>query len=509
MKIKENIYWVGVPDPDLKIFDLLMETPHGTSYNSYLIKGQEKTALIDTVKSEFIKQYLDNLEKLVDVKDLDYLIVSHTEPDHSGCIEKLLDLNPGLTIVGHPNAIEFLHEVCNREFKYEFVADGSEINLGGKTLRFINALLLHWPDTMYTYLKEDKILFSCDSFGSHYPDARLFNDLMDKDLIAELKEYFEVILGPYKSPMRKALRRLENYAVEMICPGHGPVLRQGVDQYLGLYRQWSAAASTEPKPKVVLAWISAHGFTEALTESVIGGLTTQGDVNLIKFDLLNSDPAAIAREIETADGLLIGSPTINKDAPPQVWDLLTRLSPLVHAGKVAAAFGAYGWSGEAVPIIECRLRMLRMKLLPGLRVRLKPTTADLKEAHDFGTRFARALSGEPGLLEDDLAFQIAANPNNPHSFNLENYKKIYINKDIMIHWNPEQCTHDTNCFSTLPAVFNPSARPWVKVDGGHPQDIIKTVNGCPSGALKYSLPEGSSVDPASAQGPGWIGYYDK
>lgn len=511
MLIKDNIYWVGMLDPKLKVFDLVMETPNGTSYNSYLVKGNEKSALIDTVKSEFVDDYLDGLKKLIDLSAIDYLVVNHTEPDHAGSIEKLISLNPAITIVGHPNAIEFLREICNCDFQYKYVANGSEIDLGGKTLHFINALLLHWPDTMYTYIKEDKILFSCDSFGSHYPDKRLFNDLIDKGLTNELKQYFEAILGPYKSPMRKALRRLENYPMEVICPGHGPVLRKDIDKYIELYRQWSQSPKRkgQTKPKIVLACLSAHGFTEALADSVMDGLTAKGDFNVVKFDLVNSDPSVVATEIETADGLLIGSPTINKDAPSQVWELLTRLSPLIHCNKVAAAFGAYGWSGEAVPIIESRMRMLRMKILPGLRIRLKPTAADLNMAHDFGVRFARALGGEQRLLEDELSFQTTVNPNNPHNFKAENYKKIYSNKDIMVYWNPEQCTHDTNCFSTLPEVFNPEARPWVTIDGSHPLAIIKTVNGCPSGALKYSLPDGSSISPDLARGPGWIGYYNK
>ncbi|MGR6836030.1 (4Fe-4S)-binding protein [Syntrophomonas erecta] len=511
MQITDNVYWVGVLDKDLEVFDLLMKTPHGTSYNSYLVKGKEKSALIDTVHSGFLNEFLDNLKEIIDVEEIDYLVVNHTEPDHAGSIEKLLDLNPALTILGHPNAIEFLREVCNRDFSFKYVADGSEIELGGKTLQFINALLLHWPDTMYTYIKEDKILFSCDSFGSHYPDKRLFNDLIERDLTDDLKQYFEVILGPFKSPMRKALRRLNKYPIDMICPGHGPLLRKNIDQFLNLYRQWSenTVKGTDTRPKIVLAWLSAHGFTETLVDSVISGLASQGDYNLIKYDLVNSDPDEIAGEIEVADGFLIGSPTINKDAPPQVWSLLTRLSPLIHGNKIAGAFGAYGWSGEAVPIIESRMRMLRMKVLPGLRIRMKPTPADLERAHDFGVRFGRALGGEKNLLEYDLSFQIAVNPNNPHEFKAENYKKVYSNKDINVHWNPGQCTHDTNCFSTLSAVFNPEARPWVNIDGSDPLAIIKTVNGCPSGALKYSLPEGSSVNPEAARGPGWIGYYNK
>ena len=160
VQIKDNIFWVGVMDPELEVFDIIMKTEYGTSYNSYLVRGEEKIALIDSVKEEFFEEYLARLEQVVDLEQIDYLVVNHTEPDHAGSIEKLLDLIPGLTIVGHPNAVEFLREICNRDFPYQIISNRSEIALGGKTLHFINALLLHWPDTMYTYVKEDKLLLA-------------------------------------------------------------------------------------------------------------------------------------------------------------------------------------------------------------------------------------------------------------------------------------------------------------------------------------------------------------
>ncbi|MGS0765315.1 (4Fe-4S)-binding protein [Syntrophomonas curvata] len=510
VEIKDNVFWAGALDPELRVFDIIMKTKYGTSYNAYVVRGEEKVALIDCVKEKFFEEYLAKLKQVINLDQIDYLVVNHTEPDHAGSVSKLLDLAPALTIVGHLNAIEFLREVCNREFRYELIRNGTEIDLGGKTLRFINALLLHWPDTMYTYIKEDKILFSCDSFGSHYPDERLFNDLIDKDITEELRDYFEHILGPFKEPMRRALNRLQKYDIDIVCPGHGPVLRQDLDKYFALYRQWSSAAETGAiPPKVILAWISAHGYTERLAASIEQGLAAGGSLSIKVYDLLTAGPDELSAEIAASSGLIIGSPTINKDAPPQVWDLLIRLSPLVHGNRMAAAFGAYGWSGEAVPIIESRLRMLRMQVMPGLRVRMNPTASDLLRAYNWGRDFALTLLGKKDLLEPDLAFQIETNPNNPHTYDPENYAKSYQNQDIIVYWNPEQCTHDTNCFTALPAVFNTEARPWVNVDGDSPLSIIKTVNACPSGALKYSLPPGSSVDPDAARGPGWINYYNE
>mgnify|MGYP000865071292 CR=1 FL=1 len=517
IKMKDDVYWVGVRDPELRIFDLVMTTDYGTSYNAYLVKGKEKTALIEVCEDKFFDEYVDKIKPLVNIAEIDYLIMNHTEPDHSEAVARLLDLVPNLAVFASQTALQFLKEISNRNFASHEIKDGEELDLGGKTLRFINAPFLHWPDTIYTYLVEDKILFSCDSFGSHYPDERLFNDLMESDFVDSYKDYFDAIIGPFKPYVLEALDKIADLPLDMVAPGHGPVLRKDIDKYIDLYRQWSQppVAGDRERPKIVLAYISIYGFTKMLADTLAEGVKTIGDFDIQTFSLvedkLEDDELLdrIAAAIAEADGLLLGSNTVNGDALPQVWRLLGRLSPITHGDKVAMAFGAYGWSGEAVPIIESRLRMLRMKIIPGLRVRMKPTVSDLEQANDFGKRFARAVLGEDGLLEGYLKFQAEVNPNNPHDFKADNYKKIYQNSDIMVYWNPEQCTHDTNCFSTLPAVFNPGARPWVNIDGDDPHAIIKTVDGCPSGALRYSLPEGSKVNPDLARGSGWIHYYDR
>ncbi|MDD3269553.1 MAG: FAD-dependent oxidoreductase [Syntrophomonadaceae bacterium] len=397
--IKDGVYWVGVRDPELRIFDLVMTTDVGTSYNAYLIKGSSKTALIEVCESKFFDEYLEKVQSLVDLGSIDYLIMNHTEPDHSEAVARLLDLIPELTVMASPTALGFLKEITNKKFKSQEVKDGDHLDLGGKTLRFFSVPFLHWPDTIYTYLEEERILFSCDSFGSHWPDERLFNDLMESNFLTSYKDYFDAIIGPFKSYVLEALDKIKDLPLDIVAPGHGPILRQDIDRYIELYRQWSTrpAPVSGDKPKIVLAYLSIYGFTKMLADSLIDGITSIGDFDIHTYSLVEDkldDPELldrVAEDIIDASGFLIGSNTVNGDALPPVWKLLSRLSPISHGDKVAMAFGAYGWSGEAVPSIENRLRALRMQVLPGLRVNFKPSERGLEDAFNLGMDFGRAI----------------------------------------------------------------------------------------------------------------------
>lgn len=392
LPVSDGVYYVGVQDPELRIFDIVMYTEYGTSYNAYLVKGSEKTALIETVKVKFFDEYIRNLQQVVDLSSIDYLIMNHTEPDHAGSVEKLLEKIPNLTILGSSTALTFLKGITNTNFPGRSLADGEEIDLGGKTLKFISAPFLHWPDSGYTYLKEDKILFTCDSFGCHYADDKVFSDLIEGDFYDAYKYYFDAIMGPFKPYVREALEKIKDLDIKIICPGHGPVLRSNLDYYVDLYRKWSEPVVRESdKPLIVIAYVSAYGYTETLASNIAEGIETAGDFEVKKYDLVYADREEVLKDIELADGILIGSPTINGDVLPPVWELLIRLSPIVHGGKVAAAFGAYGWSGEAVPSIENRLKALRMKVLPGLKVNFKPSMREEELAFTMGMEFGKAV----------------------------------------------------------------------------------------------------------------------
>jgi len=399
IEIKDGVYWVGVRDPELRIFDLVMTTDVGTSYNAYLIKGSSKTALIEVCEDKFFDEYREKVQSLVDLGSIDYLIMNHTEPDHSEAVAKLLDLIPDITVMGSGTALGFLKEITNKKFKAQEIKDGDRLELGGKTLKFLSVPFLHWPDTIYTYLEEDLILFPCDSFGSHWPDERLFNDLMESNFLSSYKEYFDAIIGPFKPYVLEALDKIKDLPLEVVAPGHGPILRKDIDRYIDLYRQWSTrpAPVSGDKPKIVLAYLSIYGFTKMLADALIDGISSIGDFDIHTYRLVEDkldDPELLDRvgeDLIDASGFLIGSNTVNGDALPPVWRLLSRLSPISHGDKVAMAFGAYGWSGEAVPSIENRLRALRMQVLPGLRVNFKPSERSLEDAFNMGMDFGRAI----------------------------------------------------------------------------------------------------------------------
>jgi flavorubredoxin len=396
LELKKGISWIGALDPELKVFDIIMETKYGTSYNSYLVKGEEKIVLFETVKLKFYDEYIDKVSSLTDITKIDYIVVNHTEPDHVGSLEKLLDVVPNVTIVGSNNAIKYLGEIVNKEFKSIIVKDGDSIDLGGKTLEFIMAPFLHWPDSMYTYIKEDKVLISCDSFGAHYSfDKILFSKLTNEDEYMEsLEFYFDMIMGPFKKFVLKAVDKIKDLDIDMIMPGHGPVLDENPWEIVELYKKWSTEENIFSKKTVVVSYVSAYGFTKMIAEAIEKGLKSEKDLDVYLYDMEKEDKDFVLSQLRWADGMLFGSPTINSDALEPIWDLLMNMSPLVHGRKIAAAFGSYGWSGEAVPNLEARFKMLRLKKFEdGLKIIFKPSEDEMKIAFEYGKRFAKTVIG--------------------------------------------------------------------------------------------------------------------
>ncbi|WAM34865.1 FprA family A-type flavoprotein [Caldicellulosiruptor morganii] len=395
-ELKENVYSVGVKDPELRIFDIVMYTKYGTTYNSYLVIGSEKVALIENVKYKFFDQFLDNIKEIIDPARIDYLIVNHTEPDHSGSIERLLEINPKIKILGSSSAMKFLKKITNKDYEFQIVNDRDQISLGDKTLKFISAPFLHWPDSIYTYLVEDSILFTCDSFGCHYSTENLdINWVMNNDregFMDAYKYYYDVIMSPFKSYVLQAIEKIKDLKIDVIATGHGPVLTNYKDQLIGLYRSWSEELLKTPeKPYVVIVYVSAYGYTEMLAEKISKAIEDAG-IDVFIFNAIQHKMEEILEKIYGAKGVLFGSPTINSDALLPIYEILIRLNPIVHKGKIAAAFGSYGWSGEAVSNIEARLKQLRFKVIePGLKVNFKPNDEELKKAYEFGILFAEKI----------------------------------------------------------------------------------------------------------------------
>lgn len=405
LKLKEGLYWTGILDPQLRVFDIIMKTEYGTTYNSYLLQGSEKTALFETAKAKCMDEYLEKLTSLVDIKDIDYIIVDHTEPDHAGSAAKLVEMNPAIKLVGTATAISFMKEICNLEFASVIVKEGDTLSLGDKTLRFIAAPNLHWPDAMYTYVEEDKTLFTCDSFGAHYSlDTVLSSTITDQDgYMSALRYYFDNIMGPFKPYVLKAIEKIRDLEIDMICPGHGPVLDEDPWKIINIYKGWSTETNPNTKKTVVIPYVAAYGYTEVLANKITEGIKASGDLDVKLFDMVVSDPAEVLGEIYWADGLLLGTPTILGEALKPIWDLTTSIFPVTHCGKVASAFGSYGWSGEAVPHMIERLKQLRMKVYgDGLRVRFKPSDAQLEDAYEFGYNFGRSVL-EGDIVEPETA----------------------------------------------------------------------------------------------------------
>lgn len=394
MELKKGIDWVGVLDRDLRVFDIIMETEFGTTYNSYVVKGGEKTAVIETAKVNFWDEYLAKIQAVTDVQKIDYLIMDHTEPDHAGSAAKLLELNPNIEVVATVGAINFLGQIMNKPFKSRAVKEGDELDLGGKTLRFMIVPNLHWPDTMYTYLPEDKVLFTCDSFGSHYCCEGILRSKVENEegYMRAAKYYFDNILGPFKPFMNKALDRVEKLDVEMICPGHGPVLDAGLQEFCKIYRDWSKIENPNQNKTVVLAYVSAYGYTKMMAEKIAEGIRAQG-VDARLYNLVTDDCSGLSADLLHADGILLGSPTILGDALKPIYDLSTTMLPTIHGGKQAAAFGSYGWTGEAVPNLTQRLQQLKMKVSDGLRLRFMPSGEELEKCQEFGNEFAQKVLG--------------------------------------------------------------------------------------------------------------------
>ncbi|HUM82552.1 MAG TPA: FAD-dependent oxidoreductase [Lachnospiraceae bacterium] len=393
-KIKKDLYWTGVLDPNLKVFDIIMETKYGTSYNSYLLKGSEKTALFETSKFAFWDEMKAYIESVTEIENIDYLIMDHTEPDHAGTVEKLLEVNPSLTIVATGTAISFLKHIVNADFASIAVKENDTLSLGDKTLEFMILPNLHWPDTMYTYCPEMKTLFTCDSFGSHFAcDGIVRSAVKNEEGYADAtKYYFDCIIGPFKRPyMSNALERIKDLEIETICTGHGPVLDSRLDQVFGWYKEWCAAPAPKAKKLVVMPYVSAYGYTKALSEKIAKGVEDAGEIEVHRYDLIFDDKTDLAADMAAADGYLFGTPTILGEALEPIWSLTTGMFYPIFKGRLASAFGSYGWSGEGVPNIMERLKQIKLKTVEGFRVRFKPSENQLTDAYDFGYNFGCVL----------------------------------------------------------------------------------------------------------------------
>lgn len=391
LPITDDVSWIGVLDPGLITFDIVMETKYGTTYNSYFINAEKKT-IVETTKVKFWPTYLEKIRQVVNPEEIEYIIVDHTEPDHSGNIHNLLSVAPNATVVGSGNAIKFLRDQTGHDFKHIVVKNGDTLDLGNKTIHFIGAPNLHWPDTIYSWLEEDRVLFTCDSFGCHYCNEAMYDDLCG-DFDDSFKYYFDAILRPFSKYMIQAIEKIRPLDIKTICPGHGPILRSDWKKYVDLSERYAKSAIAMPNEKsILIAYVSAYENTSVLAHKIAEGLKMACDFNVDVCDIENMSTEKLEEKIAHSMGIIIGSPTINQNIVHQVYSIFAVLNPLRDRGKLTAAFGSYGWSGEGVNIIESNLANLKLKVFEqNLRIKFQPHEPEFEQCKAFGKAFAERM----------------------------------------------------------------------------------------------------------------------
>lgn len=388
IKVKEDIYWIGILDEKLRAFDIIMETKYGTTYNSYFINADKK-AIIETAKGKFWDTYKSKIEQVCNPSEIAYIIVNHTEPDHVGSIKSLLKLAPDAEVVGSNSAIKFLQNQIGETFKHRIVKEGDIIDLGNKKIHVISAPNLHWPDTIFTYLEEDKLLFTCDSFGAHYCHEAMFDDLTG-NYDEAFTYYYDVILKPFSRFYLTAIDKIRPLAIDMICPGHGPILRKNWKRMVDLSEQYSKEyLSNYPViNRILVAYVSAYGFTKTLAEKIAQGLQTHPEIEVDLCDIETMDANELSDKIAKANAYLFGSPTINQNTLPQIYTCMSMINPIRDKSKLAGCFGSYGWSGETKDILIANFNPLKLNYFgEALFVKFKPQEKDFEEYIQYGKNF--------------------------------------------------------------------------------------------------------------------------
>ncbi|MEW6215186.1 MAG: FprA family A-type flavoprotein [Nitrospirota bacterium] len=373
-QIKPNIYSVGAIDWDRRLFDELIPLPDGTSYNSYLIRGSEKIALVDTVDPTKGHELIDNLKKLnITSIDIDYVIANHAEQDHSGAIPKILEVYPNARVLTNSRCKDMLMDLLLiPEDKFLTINDRATVSLGNKTLEFILAPWVHWPETMFTYLREDKILFTCDFLGSHLAVSDLF--VSDEAKVYEsAKRYYAEIMMPFRTSIKKHLEGIKGLEIEMIAPSHGPVYPMP-EFILNAYKEWT---SDEVKNEVIVPYISMHGSTEKLVNYFVDALIKR-DITVKPFNLTRTDIGELAMALVNAATIVIGSPTVLVGPHPNIVYGTYLVNALRPKLKFASVIGSYGWGGRMLEQIKGILTNLKVEIIEPVIVKGYPKENDFK-----------------------------------------------------------------------------------------------------------------------------------
>jgi anaerobic nitric oxide reductase flavorubredoxin len=391
VELKDGVYWVGFVDWNIKKFHGHEYSTHrGTTYNAYLIVD-EKIALVDTVWGPYSQQLIENIKKIIDIKKIDYVIANHAETDHSGGLPELMKLIPDATVVVSEKGNESIFKHYHENWKFKVVKSGESISLGKNNLVFVAAPMLHWPDSMFTYLTGKNILMPNDAFGMHYASSGRFNDEVDMiEVYQEAIKFYANILTPFSDLVIRKIEEFKklNIPVDIIAPSHGIIWRKDPLQIVNKYYEW---ATQKNDGSVVIIYDTMWNATEKMAKAISEGLEMEG----VKFKLFNmavNDRNDVLTEVFKTKGIIIGSPTLNNGLLPTIKPILEDLKGLKFKNKVGAAFGSYGWSGENVKLIEENLEKARIKKLQeGIKLKWQPTKEELGKCVEFGRNFAKGL----------------------------------------------------------------------------------------------------------------------
>jgi flavorubredoxin len=391
IELAPGVYDVGVTDWNIRDFHGY-STDLGTTYNAFLVVD-EKIALIDSVKKEFADQLIDNIARIVDPRKIDVVISNHTELDHSGSLARIMHrVGEDTPLYCSKMGAKNLARHFSQKWNYKAVGSGDELKLGKRTLAFLETRMIHWPDSMFSYLKEDGILFSSDGFGQHYAGPERFDDEIGDSIMVHAKKYFANILLLYATHIEKLIRQVAEMKLDlrMICPDHGVIWRKDPGKIVKAYLDW---CRQEPEKKAVVIYDTMWHSTEKMAEAVNAGIMAEG-VPSKPMNLRAWHRSEVMTEVFDAKAVVVGSPTLNNGMFPTVADFLCYMKGLKPKNKIGAAFGSYGWSGEAVKLIENELTDMKIELAqPGLKVQFVPEKPVLDACHEFGRKIGRTVNG--------------------------------------------------------------------------------------------------------------------
>ena len=389
IEVVKGIYWVGAIDWNIRDFHGYA-IPEGSTYNAYLILD-EKVTLIDTVKKEFSDQLLDNINQIMDPKKIDYVVSNHTEMDHSGGLPRIMHkIGEEKPLYCSKTGQKNLSLHFREKWNYQPVENGGVLNLGKRSLTFLETRMLHWPDSMFSYVKEDQFLFSSDAFGQHYASLERFDDQIGEAIMPLAKKYFANILLLYSPLVLQLVEKVSQMglALKTICPDHGIIWRQDPVKIIKAYVEWS---EQKPKKKAVVVYDTMWQSTRKIAEAIVAGLGQEG-VEAKPLHLRLNHRSDIMTEILDAGAVIVGSPTLNNGLFPTVMDFLTYMKGLRPKKKIAAAFGSYGWSGEAVKLINKELEEMKFDLIdPGLKIPFVPDSQGIEAGFQLGRKVGQAL----------------------------------------------------------------------------------------------------------------------